>query len=259
MGMVVEERNRAGQASAFSIATPLRRGWASWLLTLLLLSAWIRLLSEPMRRLSFIYFAQWSVLDSLPGDEGEERLERPVLYFQSNFNTAFEDYISTFVHSVPWRIRFIWWGALGRPHLFPFSRYMAWTSASSLLHDHYYGAYTTSTTTDVARAVACRGAVGPLVDAARENDVKDFERAWHEFLARLQPLWTRSAPARETSVWEYGRVGNDHATIGTVTTLTTATPIAAGRPTRSPVASEPSARTTAPSRRRRRRTSPACS
>jgi hypothetical protein len=227
MRTVDDADNRAGAAAAFSIATPLRRGWASWLLVLLMASRWIRFLSEPMRRLSFIYFAQWSVLSRLPGDDHEERLARPTLYFQSNFNTAFDEYISTFVHSVPWRIRFIWWGAMGRPHLFPFSRYMAWTRSSSLAHQHYYGAYTEATTTDVARAMACQEAVRPLVEATQSRDLDAFDAAWRDFLGRLQPLWTRSAPAPETSVWEYGRVGNDHATIGTITTLTTATPIAA--------------------------------
>ena len=46
-----------------------------------------------------------------------------------------------------------------------------------------------------------------------------------DLLRQLQPLWTRSTPAPETSLWERARIGQDHAIVGGTTTLTVATPV----------------------------------
>jgi hypothetical protein len=178
--------NVAGRATALTLVTPLRRGWGTWERALLWLARHFRFVTAPMRKMSFIHYAQWSLVDQLPGADGPERLPAPTLFFQSNFSVTLDQYIDTFVHASPTRIRAVWLGARGRPWMFPFDRYLAWVSASSMANAHYYCAYPSVTTTEVVAATTVRDAVPALRAAARAGDGKAFEQAWQAFLTKAQ-------------------------------------------------------------------------
>lgn len=45
-------------------------------------------------KLGFIHFARWVFIDKLPTGTGEAKRLRPIyLYFESNFNGGFEEYV----------------------------------------------------------------------------------------------------------------------------------------------------------------------
>ena len=73
--------------------------------------------AAPLVDLSFIHFAQWALIDRLPGNDGmdDERLRPRYLLFLTNFNGGFDQYIDAFSHVIGPRIRLIWSGGHGFP------------------------------------------------------------------------------------------------------------------------------------------------
>lgn len=75
--------------------TPLRRGVATWERALLWAARSFPFVAAPMRKMSFIHYAQWTLVDRLPGPDGPEPLAHPTLVFQSNFSVDLDHYIDT--------------------------------------------------------------------------------------------------------------------------------------------------------------------
>ena len=178
--------NVAGRATALTLVTPLYPGVATWERMLLWAARRFPFVAAPMRQMSFIHYAQWTLVDRLTGPNGPERLVHPTLVFQSNFSVDLDHYIDTFVHASPMRIRAVWLGARGRPWLFPFRRYLAWVAESSLSNAHYYCAYPSATTTEVVSALAIRDAMVRVRAAAAAGDPEAFAAAWRSALTETQ-------------------------------------------------------------------------
>src|SRR5437867_1384311 len=88
-----------------------------------------RVPSRPVRRLSFISFAHWAVVDRMPPGRkrGARRLPHPYVLFQSNFNGAAAEYVEAFARGLTWRMRGLWGGAYGVPdpaRMVAFTRYI---------------------------------------------------------------------------------------------------------------------------------------
>ena len=91
-------RNVDGEAVSITVFSTVK----SWgLLELPLFFLFVRLRKNSLntlKELSFIHAARWSLLRRLPanGDQPEIRLRFPHLYFESNFNGGWEEYIDAF-------------------------------------------------------------------------------------------------------------------------------------------------------------------
>jgi hypothetical protein len=175
----------AGRSTAATIVTPLRRGWATWLRVLFVGARHLDAVTAPMRKLSFIHFIQWTVLDHLPGPSGRTRLPAPVMYFESNFDGDLDQYVDTFAHAVPWRMRMVWSGGLGYPGLFPIEGYKQWSVERVYPTSHYYCAYPDATVTTVVHALAVSRRFDAFLDETRRLDPPAFAVAWRRFLGAV--------------------------------------------------------------------------
>jgi hypothetical protein len=149
--------DRAGCSTAATLFMPIRRGRTTWLRVLFWASRRAGLITAPMRKLSSIHFLQWTVLLSVPdGQRSWRRLERPWLWFESNFDGNLPQYIDTFARALPWRMRAVWGSAEGYPGLFPTRPYQDWTDANDVPGRHYWCAYPEATTATVGAALRVR-------------------------------------------------------------------------------------------------------
>jgi hypothetical protein len=158
--------------------TPLRFPGTLWLRTLFAAARHVPQIPHPLKRMSFIYFARWTVLDRMPGD----RERHPVLMFESNFNLKLFDYIDEFAAVMPWRMRAVWSTSYGYPGLLPTREFNEWVEENQFTPSHYYCAYPAATVTMVRAALAVRDA-WPNVDLAPDG----FGDVYRDFLTRVQP------------------------------------------------------------------------
>src|SRR3954471_7874678 len=91
-----EDRNVDGQATALTVFSTVR-WWGRVELPLFFLLVRLRKrLLRKLRRLSFIYTARWTIVSRVAYNgppQPRARLHYPQLYFESNFNGGWEEYI----------------------------------------------------------------------------------------------------------------------------------------------------------------------
>jgi hypothetical protein len=174
----------AGRVTALTWFAPLRPGGALWSRLFLGVAARrFRPLTEPIRTLSFIHFARWTVLDRLPG--AADRLPVPVLLFESNFDLSLARYVDAFAYVLTRRFGLVWWRGFGYPGLLPADGFTAWVERNSIDADHYYCAYPETTTTTVVGALAVQDRLEAFArePGVRDAPDEDFVTAYEAMLA----------------------------------------------------------------------------
>ena len=181
-------RNLAGRAQAFTILTPVKRGWALWLRFNFFVGRHVPYFTTKLRELSFIHYARWSIVALNPkGGPGRGFGNRRYLLVTSNFNGTWDQYIDVFSEVVPWRIRAIWSSSSGFPGPSPPERLKEFVRDNELAADHYYAAYPQASTTVVLSALELRDKFARFAENVRGDiESEDFRQAWVGFLTSVQ-------------------------------------------------------------------------
>jgi hypothetical protein len=140
-------------------------------------------LSEKLRKLSFIHFARWTLVDELPGED----LHHTHLFFESNFNGTWSQYIDAFSYVVPFELGAIWKWCYGFPGPIPAADFKAVIAMHEYPASHYYSAYPEASTTMILGALEVKERLDNLRRAARDMDAGQFDAAWQAFLTETQP------------------------------------------------------------------------
>ncbi len=143
--------------------------------------------ARPVKRLSFISFGRWAVIDRIPASLEKRRatpLPRPYIVFQSNFNGQSHEYFEAFALGLKWRMRGLWRGAYGVPDpsdLGGFSDYVHkhWQPVA-----HYYAAYPQASTKMVLSALGLRREFDSFADWATRAAPEEFGREFEAFVER---------------------------------------------------------------------------
>ena len=167
-----------GRATALNMVLPVRRGAAGWLRAWFWTAQRVGYVTAPLRRLSFIQFARWSIIDG-PGG-------RPWLWFESNFDGDLPVYMDTFARAVPWRMRSVWGAAEGFPGLSPMAAFKTWVDANSVETGHYWSAYPEATTTMAGAASRVLDRFERLRAEVNGADATHFATAYEAFLVDSQ-------------------------------------------------------------------------
>jgi hypothetical protein len=181
-------RNVDGQAVALTVFSTVR----SWgLLELPLFFLVIRRgrhSLDTLKRLSFIHAARWSIVRRLPanGERGEVRLRYPHLYFESNFNGGWEEYIDAFSYTLTLGMWAFWGSSYGFPWALPPSPFKDYIRAHEYEAGHYYSAYPDATATTVLSALDLAPKVNGLRQCAASMSDEEFATAWRALLTESQ-------------------------------------------------------------------------
>lgn len=186
-----------GRATAIAVVNPIPWWWAWFLRIEFAVVAVIRavlrtrLPSRAVRRLSFISFAHWAVIDKIPAEAGlgrGRRLPHSYAVFQSNFNGRPQEYFEAFARGLKWRMRLLWAGAYGVPDPTDLPAFAAHINAHWIPTEHYYCAYPEASTKMVLAAVELRRHFDELAERAPGLEPERFAAEYQRFLARVQRL-----------------------------------------------------------------------
>ncbi|MDP2711508.1 MAG: hypothetical protein Q8O56_09840 [Solirubrobacteraceae bacterium] len=146
-------------------------------------------LTETLRELSFIHFARWSLIRRLPYNGPPQRKRRfryAHMYFESNFNGGWEEYIDAFSHILTDGMTAFWGSSFGFPKPLPTAPFKTYIQRNETEASHYYCAYPEATTTMVLRALELDGRLAPLRGRAAQMDPEAFAAAYERLLTDVQ-------------------------------------------------------------------------
>ena len=177
--------NVCGRATAMTVLTPIRPGLVRLTKLGFFLPRKIPWMTKALRQLSFIHFARWSVIDRIPQNGPPQRPEHPrysYLYFESNFNGTWDDYIDAFSYIMPVRMRLIWGTSFGFPGAKPVGRFKAYITHNEFEADHFYGAYPEHTATMVQTALRLNDRFEAFSTRVAGLGPAEFAREWRAFV-----------------------------------------------------------------------------
>ena len=190
---VAERGNVCGVARALTAIGPLAPGPRYWLL---LLAFWARrritfyrnAKARDLRRLSFVHFARWVLITDLPAADGTTRRRlRPIyMYFESNFNGGFEEYIDAFADILTPAMKVLFGAAYNFPGPQPAGPFKAFIRRHDYEAEHFYSAYEKTTATDVGRALKVAEEFERLRQDTAGCTPEAFARRWRGFLTDVE-------------------------------------------------------------------------
>jgi hypothetical protein len=177
-----DPRNVDGQAICITVFSTVK-WWGRLWLALVFLYARLNPKSHgKLSQLSFIHFARWTLVTRLP----EQRLRHPQLFFESNFNGGWQEYIDAFSHILTTGMTMFWGSSYGYPKPLPTAPFKKYIQAHELPASYFYSAYPDATTTIVLGALRLDERLADLRRRAPGMDPDAFARAWNDFLVEAQ-------------------------------------------------------------------------
>jgi len=131
----------------------------------------------------FIHYVRWVHVRKLPDGQ---TLKHAHLFFESNFDGPWQDYIDAFAYVIPRDIRFVWGRGFNFPGPPPAEPLKAWIARNSMEGGHYYCAYPHASTRMVKGALVVRDAFQKLLADAERQSPEEFKAAYERFLADHQ-------------------------------------------------------------------------
>jgi hypothetical protein len=175
-------RNVADHAIAITVFSTCK-WWAR--LWLPLVFAFARLFPRSrsdLAELSFIHFARWTLVHKLP----QQRLRYRHLFFESNFNGGWEEYIDAFSHVLTKGMTTFWGSSYGFPKPLPTAPFKEYIRANEIEVSHFYAAYPQATTTMVLQALELDERFAAFKRRAATLEGEAFAAEWRRFLTEAQ-------------------------------------------------------------------------
>jgi len=185
--------NIAGKAYAMTAFTPIKP-WTRWINELVLKYA-VRCIGPDQRsdlkELSFIHFARWVIV---PRDaflrrwpqKAAKSLRYDYMFFESNFNGTWEQYIDAFSEVLPDGLNLIWYWSARFPGSRPTTPFKEYIVRNQIWTDYFFNATPGATTNDVKAGIHFRATLLRFYEDARSLPPEEFQDAYRLFLIRVQ-------------------------------------------------------------------------
>lgn len=181
-------RNVDGEAVALTVFSTVRWWGPLWLPLFFLFIRRGRNSLKELKQLSFIHAARWSLVRRLPanGAQPEQKLRYPHLYFESNFNGGWEEYIDAFSYVLTLGMWAFWGSSYGFPNALPAGPFKEYIRRNEYTANHYYSAYPEATATTVLGALELAPKVAELQRRAPGMSPESFKAAWESLITETQ-------------------------------------------------------------------------
>jgi hypothetical protein len=185
--------NINGKAYAMNAITPMKP-WKTWILRVVFagLAIAFRLVpSGGLKELSFIHFARWVIVPHrkfprVSGEQPKENLQYDYLFFFSNFNGTWNQYIDAFSAVLSDGLDAIWRWSEKFPGAVPVTPFKDYIALVQFETDYYYDAHPHATTNDVKAAHRVKAALDDLAAPGPKMSADEFAKSYLQFLIKVQ-------------------------------------------------------------------------
>jgi hypothetical protein len=200
--------NIAGKAYAMNLMTPIKNHivWINrfifWLggLPLFQKKAFAGLFT-----LSLIHYARWVIVgrNQLPwlGDgQPKEKLNYGYMFFFSNFNGSWTQYVDSFSMAIPEGLNLLWYKSVGKPGAVPETPFNQYVLKNQIWTEHYYNAYPMASSNDVKSARHVKAQLLNLCENIDTVSEEDFLKRYNNTLFELQADISQMEPSPVVSL-----------------------------------------------------------
>ena len=191
--------NIAGKAYAMNAITPMRR-YTAWLNRLFFWAsgkhtAFLRGLVT----LSLIHYARWVLVTPgqfprLSASQPKEDLKYTYMFFFSNFNGSWDQYVDSFSSAIPSGLDMFWKLNIKYPKSIPMLPFHRYITANQVWTDHYYNAYPMASSNDVKSARKVREALLAFDSDVKQATPEEFQQKYNRLLLGLQHDLSQMGP-----------------------------------------------------------------
>jgi hypothetical protein len=185
--------NIAGKAYAMSLVTPVRKLLAP-VNKLIFWAVGTPLLQFSLRgllTLSMIHYARWVIVQGrdfprLSPKQPREKLRYAYMFFFSNFNGSWEQYVDSFASAIPSGLNLLWFQNVGWPNAIPEQPFHRYVEFNQIWTDYYYSAYPMAASNDVKSAQKVKEQLNQLIQSTRDATPDVFLQQYNSMLKQLQ-------------------------------------------------------------------------
>ncbi|MEA3278003.1 MAG: hypothetical protein U9Q81_22505 [Pseudomonadota bacterium] len=181
--------NLAGKAYAMNVITPMPPRW-TWANRLIFMIA--RLTPATLAGLlglSLIHFARWVIIkrDQWPDlGQGNEQLQNDYMFFCSNFNGTWDQYIDAFSDGIPSGLDLFWYSSIKYPRSIPLTPFKNYIIHNQIDTQYYYNATPGSAQRDIKEALRVMETLRDLASRHAGMTPDEFAVAYRKALVKLQ-------------------------------------------------------------------------
>jgi hypothetical protein len=182
-------RNIDGVAIAITVFSTIKLWGRAFLPILFAVTKRQPKLTKTLVDLSFIHFARWTLVSKIPyngAPQPKQRLRYTHMYFESNFNGGWEEYIDAFSHILTSGMAAFWGSSYGFPKALPVGPFKGYIQDNETEACHYYSAYPEATITMIKAALELDDKLAPLRRSAKKMDPDAFAAAYEKMLTDAQ-------------------------------------------------------------------------
>ena len=172
--------NIAGKAYAMNVVTPSPWYWVwfqkliFWALTHLRLPILTKSLLG-LQTLSLIHYARWAIIRDhqfprLCHSQPAEKLKYYYMFFFSNFNGSWSQYVDSFSMAIPTGLNLFWYKNVKYPGSVPLQPFHSYITFNQVWTNHYYNAYPMAASNDIKGAQTVADSLERFIHATPEKE-----------------------------------------------------------------------------------------
>jgi len=200
--------NIAGKAYAMNLVTPIQanRVWKNKVIFWL---AGLKIFQKKafggLLTLSLIHYARWVIIGKnqfprLAPEQPQEDLHYAYMFFFSNFNGSWTQYVDSFSMAIPSGLDLLWRKNVGWPNSVPETPFNDYVIKNQIWTNHYYNAYPMSSSNDVKSAKKVKKKLLDLRQNLDNISDSDFQKKYNQALLDLQADISHMAPTPVVSL-----------------------------------------------------------
>jgi hypothetical protein len=178
--------NVEGRATAITVLSPVRPGGRFLLAAVFWVGRNVTATLKKLHALSFIHYARWAVIRRFPDGGDGERLHHTYLFFESNFNGTWDQYIDAFSDGIPNGLDLFWYSSTKYPHSIPVTPFKDYIRKNQVDTDYYYNATPGSAQRDIKAALRVYSALTDLADRHASLTPEQFAVEYRKTLVSIQ-------------------------------------------------------------------------
>ncbi len=183
--------NINGKVYAMNAITPMK-WWKSWIPRVVFLILEIfPSAAKSLVDLSFIHFARWVIVKRkqfprVTPTQREEKLQYHYMFFFSNFNGTWNEYIDAFSSVLSGGLNAIWNWSEKYPGSRPVTGFKKYIALVQFDTDYYYSAYPYASINDVKAAHNVQGQLDTFASKYANASPAEFSKAYRQLLLAVQ-------------------------------------------------------------------------
>ena len=185
--------NIAGKSYAMNVVTPIK-WYMAWYNRLIFWGAQLPILRKQLNglvTLSLIHYARWAIVSPckfprLDDSQPKEDIRYTYMFFFSNFNGSWDQYVDSFHMAIPDGLNLFWSRNVKYPGSVPLQPFHAYINYNQVWTNHYYNAYPLAASNDVKAAKALRAALITFTEESRGDSADAFKVKYDAMLNSIQ-------------------------------------------------------------------------